>query len=174
MPRKCSVVLLTASLIFLDAGCFLFKTHPSDAELLVLFEEHEAQFTELKEMILEDPGLICVKDDFFLTKDSPLPVREPGSKLTQTRWDKYRRLMRLLNLDTGVCRPSNVGEEPGRAVYFYVSSRGFVFSGDSKGIVFTEEKPYPSYASLDGNRAVDTAFAFRALTDNWYIFFRGG
>ncbi len=137
-----------------------------------LFVRHEAQLVKLKDLILQEPQVTCVSADYFFVRGSPQAFESSNEQLSQSRWNEYRMLMRGLELEGGVCRPLPPQPVTGfvPTVYFYVSAKGFTFSGSTKGIAYKESDPTPLYSSLDRGIRPEPHIGFRAIQDGWYMF----
>lgn len=133
---------------------------PSDEVLLERFTEHRQEFEELLGMLKEDRELERVGP-----KDS---YPDPAPKgITAARLKRYRQLMRVCGLDSGVSRSRN-----GRAAdsyWFDVVYTGSALTSDERGYVFAKDPPGPVFDSLDGDAAVGR-LALRHIEGDWYLY----
>jgi len=95
---------ITASVIFATA-C----GHPSDRNLISNFNEHEATFIKLTEMAEQDKNVERIDKDW--TCCPPVRAEEQlneithppkEARLSEQRWNEYRSLFQMLNLQAGI------------------------------------------------------------------------
>ena len=59
----------------------------------------------------------------------------------------------------------------GRAVFFYVSSKGILDSTSTKGIAYLSEPPEALRNSLDDPLERGIQYGYKHIEGNWYVFF---
>jgi hypothetical protein len=171
MLRQLAPFLL-AAILLPNVACLTFpdRPHPSDDELLLVFNAHEAEFDQLELMCREDAHMSRVAPDFTWKKDNvawPRPESELG--ITKERWDEYRELFTKLGIRDGL---GNYQPDEAR---LFVNDRGLVTGGSSKGYAYLYKPPKHLQNSLDNfdfkNSNADGETAYRHIRGNWYLYY---
>ena len=172
VPLLASLVL---SLVLTGCGV------SSDSILERLFRDHEKEFEELRSLSMRTSAIEMVSAKEVRTTERLMKLngRQPNevvgegqSKLSESEWRKFMKLMDDLSIDTVFI------DVPGNGVDFRINGRS-LFNGDSeKGISYSESPPTPLVKSLDGYEAPpnqqDRYGGFtgsKALKGNWYLYF---
>lgn len=173
MKVKYFKLLASILLLVLLGGCdFIDDTpHPSDNDLIEIFQKNEADFEKLIQMAKEDSEFVRIAPDFTWHKDNASVPRDVLN-LPSERFDEYRKLFRKLELKAGI-----INSQP-KDVWFVSSAKGLVTGGSSKGFMFLTEEPFPLVESLDEpdwNRPElkgrKSKILYRKLKDNWYLYY---
>jgi hypothetical protein len=142
-------------------------THPSDAALELVFEQHEADFNQLIAMSNIDAKVVRIAPDFTWLDDNagwPRPESELG--FSKERWNQYRQLFEELGLKKGLGRDAN------GTVEFIASSHGLLTNGSGKGYIYSNKELSPLYASLDDSPLTHGKYVYKALqAPRWYLFY---
>jgi hypothetical protein len=90
--------------------------------------------------------------------------------LSQERWNEYRRLFRILNLESGI---EGYGEKD--FIWFHASSSGLATSGSSKGFIYTLTPIEALVDDLDitANEVSYEGRIYRHLEGSWYLYYEG-
>ncbi len=131
------------------AGCNL----RSDAELSRLFVNDQTSFAELITMARSDQHLRSVT----FTANTKRP-----ESLSQARLEEYRVLCRRLHLEGFVRR-----DDFPNAIFLRADCKGTAITHDCKGFAYSEAPLAPEENNLDRAPA---RIAFRALSENWYLY----
>jgi len=151
--------------------CVLACRHPSERAISALFDERSGDFEELRAMILEDDGIVCVNYGFYDHRSTlPRSLDRPSEFLSSERWQQYRVRFEKLGLDNGICRPLGEDLKQDDRVRFNISTQGLLFAGSSKGIVYTTEEPSPLVRSID-NGSPRSSIIYRRIRDDWYAYY---
>jgi hypothetical protein len=139
----------------------------SDRALVAEFRSHRAEFEQLATLAREDRQLWRVSHDWYRSATGT-NYREPQPNLLSAgRWTEYRRLFRILRLDTGV----NIA--PG-SVAFARRSSGLSVSGSTKGLMWLQDPPdeHSVCTTLDSmpSHAQSSGICFRPIEGHWYIY----
>lgn len=146
--------------------------HPTDEQLISLFQQNSEDFETLRRMIMKDDGVASMNYRFHDHIGIRIVVHYfPCERLSRQRWRDYRELFRALDLENGITRTMQNGIKQGDRVRFNVSSQGLSISGSSKDIVYASEPPSPVVESLDNWVPVDSWVAYRHITGNWYLMY---
>jgi hypothetical protein len=172
-PKACIFALPLLAAVVAACGPFnLNKPHPSDDELIRIFQNNEADFNKLIRMSNEDSKVIRIAPDFTRLENNwawPRPESEIG--FSKQRWDGYRALFYKLGLDSGISRESDSG---GAVIYLTTSARGMTFRGSSKGYAYSEKELSPVFDSLNRNpiepqKRPKHGVAYKKIKDRWYL-----
>jgi hypothetical protein len=137
----------TAETMLFAAAC----GHPSDRYLISNFNEHESQFVKLTLMAERDKNVISIATNWTccptVNADERMneitrPPRE--ARLSERRWNEYRDLFRVLNLEAGITKLRQGG-----SVQFFESTMGLLNRGSIKGYVYSRIPLTPVVESLD-------------------------
>ena len=161
MKRGC---LITATLVgaaslfcvFYVRSCF---HDPPDAEMILHFQQHRSEFTEVTTMMNTEKDVVRITHGFtqdYMFRDAPVPAE---------RLKHYRDLMSALSI-VSINRTES-------CVYLLTTNRGFAGSGSAKGYAFCSETPKKLVESLDVLRPPPPKFAhyFRSIEGNWYLLY---
>jgi hypothetical protein len=152
-----SVAILIGWLAVMDP--FGGDRHPTDAEMLVQFHEHRAEFETIVDMLRTDPQVERLAPDF--TRPDPAPVS--AERLTD-----YRKRLAAAGIRHGLSRH-------GDSVELIVSTQGLSISGSAKGFAYAT---VPADDAVVVNGDLDTAAAASATSDvlfqrhvegNWWL-----
>jgi len=136
------------------------------------FQHNRAAFTDLRDMITQEPRVTRVAADFIWidgmhnVSEADRPTHLPDERLA-----RYRSLFEKLKLESGVVRYEN------GSVGFLRSSSGLVTSGSGKQFIWSRDM---SAALLDptDERSLEDACApktgcssIRQIAPEWYISF---
>jgi hypothetical protein len=134
--------------------------HKSDEQLIANFKTHEAEFNQLREMILADNRLLRVDEDWTKPED-PKTIGIPDERIAT-----YRKIFRKLDIPRGFYFYPESGE-----VKFISSAQGLAVSGSSKSYVWLKEPPSTLVDSIDTYpiKAGATYPVYRHVTGNWYL-----
>lgn len=139
------------------------KTLPSDEELERNFIVHRSVFEKLVQMAQIDAQMLRIAPSFTTTRTG-----EEGG-LAPVKWDEYRQLFKIAQLDGGLLNSEN-----GSNISFYAASRGMITGGEIKGYVYSTHELSPLLNSLNDLPAKvaatghTTAF-YKKLHGNWYL-----
>jgi hypothetical protein len=177
--RVIRAVSLLASLVlsFVLAGCGL----SSDSALERLFRDHEKEFEELRSLSMRTSAIemISAKEvrttERLMKLNGRLPnevLGEQQSRLSESEWRKFMKLMQDLSIDTAFI------DVPRNGVTLRINGPS-LFNGDTeKGISYSESPPTPLVSDLDGYEApLDQQdrhggfTAYKALKANWFLYF---
>ena len=154
--RLPATALLLASLVLLS-GCG-YKSNFTDQALEQRFRSNEADFNTLVKMFKEDSELSSVT---FIAAFSSYDTR---ANIPQQRLDEYRGLLKKLSLKN-IWR----GEKSGNIHLTTWKESDFVMGGANEAYVYTEFPPAEITESLDELRKMTDAFAYKRISDNWYL-----
>jgi hypothetical protein len=134
--------------------------HQSDEIMLTRFQEHRAEFEQLKAMAESDDLMWRVDNNWTD------PVNLPSDRVAD-----YRRLFNVVGTPRGVSKYRAEGH-----ILFIVSTQGWVASGSSKGYLYSKGKrPAGNFVdSLNDEkrlRELDIYF-LRPIEGDWYLFFQ--
>lgn len=135
--------------------------HLSDEELIANFYQHRAVFEQLREMTVQDKGLVRVDNNKILPASIQVPL---------ARIEEYRKLLRRLGIRGGI----EVSKDR-RHIGFIASFRGWATHNSEKGYVYTEEpvKAQDIVDDLDHFKEHEVGSGMRRIEGNWYLFFEG-
>lgn len=155
------------ALVLADLG----RPFPSDAELAAMFSQHLDVFQQLIRMVHEDAVLVRIAPGFTWTTQTvawPRPDSELG--FTRERWDEYRRIFRLLQLNAGILR--RPGERPA-VVYLLADTKGLVTGGSVKGYAWSQTMLSPQCESLDAppTSGARRGICFKFLRNEWNLYY---
>jgi hypothetical protein len=139
-------------------------TPPSDQKLLANFEDHEAAFNELIEMLKADQDLIRVDEDWTNPENPEIIGISAG------RIGTYRRLLREPRVPRGFRSEGFMYEVD----FFYWMIGAAITSDTSKGYAYRTGPPIYLLNSLDGYQPPDrdeTVRVYRHICGNWYLFY---
>lgn len=106
----------------------------TDEEIVADFHRHKADADRLVVMTTEDAHLERVADEWFMdTSRETFEHAEPG-RLSEDRWDEYRRLFRRLDLEAGI------SVEPS-GIFFYRRTYGIESHGSIRGFALLRKPP---------------------------------
>jgi hypothetical protein len=136
--------------------------HKSDEELIANFKTHEAEFNQLRDMIMADKYLYRV--DYNWTK----PEDPKTIGVSDERIATYRKMFVKLGIPRGFYFYPDSGE-----VKFLSSAQGLSVSGSSKSYVWLKQTPSGLVDSIDTHRTKPGATypVYRHITGNWYLEF---
>ena len=167
----CCVVLVSFSLQWWGCG----PLRPGDWALKLRFVKHRAELEQLVAMTDEDRQMTRIAPDFLWTQETdawPRPESEWG--ITETRWDKYRRIFRQVGFDAGVSRGEN-------DVMVFVWAWGIVAGEDSisylhcgasAGVSVVREPACTQRRETGGGYyqgSKSAGYRYRKIGDDWYI-----
>lgn len=147
-----------------------FPPHPTDAALEKNFREHRGEFEELLSMYAQDSQTVVAITHNLTRLDSnrdwPRPDAEIG--ISAERWNEYRRLFKLLDINEGVSRVPETG-----VLLFSVSSSGTALDSVTKGYAYSQRKLEPTTESLDQipPNLLTGKPVYKRLEGNWYLYF---
>jgi hypothetical protein len=133
---------------------------PTDQELISNFKRHRAGFDRLRDMIMQDKGLLRI------TNDRTLPEDPQAVGVSQSRIAEYRALLKELGiheLDASLDR---------KTIQLTSAYRGFVTHGAQKGYEYASE-PIRTYLVPDLEMLSKGGVGRRPIEDGWYLFFEG-
>jgi hypothetical protein len=160
----------SAALLIVLLATVIACSPPDDKIYLERFNEHRHVFDELRGMIIEDDGLVCVNSKYYNHKDNLYHSHYTQSQyLSKARWQEYRNRFRTLKLDNGICRLLDDDRRQSDTVRYAADSCGFVFAGWSKGYYFKEGDVSPLVDSLDRGVPPGSSYAYRQIEKNWYL-----
>ena len=155
--------VVVGALILLALSVFDDPPHSPDDALIRNFREHRAQFEQLRNMMIQDKGLMRVGEKRTLPEDLQ-SIGIPASRIAE-----YRRLLKQLGIRGGIA-----ASEDKEYIELTVSFRGFVTHNSQKGYVYAGE-PVRTYLAPDldqfSNKGVGVGR--RPIEGNWYLFFEG-
>ena len=129
----------------------------ADADMIGHFHEHKAEFTNLLEMLTENPKLDSIYDSGKIS---------PEGLIDNERVLQYRTLMERADLRS----VSAYRGWPG-GIKFCLEREGYIFRFD-KGYTYSAVEPGPIRDSLDDtlDDLTPYASAYRKIEGNWYIY----
>lgn len=149
-----SIAMLIGWLAIMDP--FGGDAHPTDAEMLVQFHEHRAEFEAIVDMLRADPQVQRLAPDF--TRPDPLPI-------TAERLADYRKRLAAAGVRQGISRH-------GASVELIVSTQGLAISGSAKGFFHDEaaaEDAEVTDGDLDAVAGGSSALFQRHIEGNWWL-----
>lgn len=163
MTKK-SAKLLIIILFLLSLSCHSAKDI-SDDEMIKHFQNNEADFERLRQMVITDSEIMRIDYDFtWLKDDVTFPRPKSDKDLSEQRWDEYREVFKKLKLDNGIVN--------------YESKKIIFFSVGAKDYMYASEEPSPLLDSLDQpnfNRpefeGKSSKTLYRKLKGNWYLYY---
>ncbi len=163
------ILATTIPLLIGAAGC---GGHPSDEKLASVFRQHRGAFERLVQMSDEDRNVVRIAPTFTrLVNDWSWPRPAARLGISVDRWQQYLNLFKETGLEEGLERSENSD-----AVWLIASARGLLNRGSSKGYVHRTVPPaLVVYDSADGKQPQLSSndVGFKALGENWYIFYDG-
>jgi hypothetical protein len=140
------------------AGCGIFP-YPTDQAMEEKFRSDEVSFHRLVEMFKDDSQLSSVNNKAaYMSFDH-------NADLPKQRMDEYQSLLKKLGLLV-VSR----GEKTGNIYMKAWHRNAFLIGGSSKYYVYAENSPEALVDSLDKlENGDDDAYAFKKISDNWYM-----
>jgi hypothetical protein len=167
--RRSFLATLAALPVLPLSACSL--VHASDKRMISWFRRNEGPFNHLVEMARNESIVRRVAADFLKTESDTFDYPQVPEGFTIERWNHYRRFFTKLRLREGIEFWNR------ESVSLYATSFGIVVSGSTKGYVWSARPPKPLVNSLDsplpaeGELPGDDYVAYRAIDDNWYLFF---
>ena len=141
---------------------------PSDRELENAFQRDRQGLEELRAMMDSDSAIRAIRTDWLgPMKGGTEYPGERGGTIDSQRWDQYRKLFRQLGLRGGISRATEGPCE----FYFGSYGSGLAISGTSKGYAYCAGVPSPIVQHLDGGEVSAKTLTYRALHDNWYLYY---
>jgi hypothetical protein len=139
--------------------------HPilPDETLIHNFQQHRSTFEELRQMIVADPSLHRVDDDWTDPAD-PATVG-----ISPERIAEYRRLLTEVGCRRGFERGLAT---PG--IYFISGTKGLAVAGQTKGYCYFETSPAPivtNTATYSSPETYEEYEVYRPIEGHWYIYF---
>jgi hypothetical protein len=158
--------LVSATTAALICGCSSCP-HPSDAQVMRIFQSHRAEFQRLVQMIETNRCIVRIDDDWT----SPDAAELSRCGVSETRLEQYRKLLGAISVKRGFYNYSSSGE-----IWFVVSSLGAAVSGSgsSKNIVYRVSPPSSTASGTNDCECVpdEAGETLVPIEGNWYIGFR--
>ncbi|HTA95822.1 MAG TPA: hypothetical protein VK769_06830 [Verrucomicrobiae bacterium] len=151
-------------------GCIYFAAPrpPKEAKLIQNFNEHRADFEQLRDMLQADTNLTRVANWGIETRKPFFLGYPPGGNFSVDRFNKYLALFK----ETGALAAAR-GEGKNADASIFVWAWGF--AGDTRhiGICWLDEQPTNQIPTLDGYRGQsvypNTVVAFKHIDQQWYL-----
>ncbi|MHB8844610.1 MAG: hypothetical protein ACYC7L_07635 [Nitrospirota bacterium] len=158
------LVALLPARLFDRILCLEERPHLSDSELIANFYQHRAEFERLRNMIVQDKGLLRVNNDRTLPEDAQ-SINVPPSRIKE-----YRELLTKLDIRGGIEASSDR-----RYIGFIASLLGWATHNSEKGYAYTEElvKAQDIVDDLDHFKEHEVGSGMRRIEGDWYLFYEG-
>jgi hypothetical protein len=162
-----TVAVTVAAVLWVGRGLLAFRRsearHPTDRDMLATFQRHRAEFDRLRDMILQDHGLLRV-DPRSTSPEDPSQIG-----ISRSRIAEYRALLNELGLSGGIAI-----SEDRTTIELTASTEGFVTLGSEKGYAYSKRVD-PRYVvdDLDAMSSAGNGAAWRRIDDGWYLYFEG-
>ena len=134
---------------------------PTDQELISNFKQHRAGFDRLRDMVMQDKGLLII------TNDRTWPEDPQAAGVSQSRIAEYRALLKELGIHGGLS--ASVDRT---TIQLTSASRGFVTHGSEKGYEYASE-PIRTYLVPNLELLSKGGLGWRPIEDGWYLYFKG-
>jgi hypothetical protein len=155
--------------------CFSFlvwlsfqKQHQADAQMIANFQKHQNDFERLRQMVLEDKGLIRVDDDWTEPHD-PQTIGIKPERIAQ-----YRSLFKQVGIPRGFSSAADRKD-----IEFIDTTKGMLDHGSFKGYVYLKSRPKKLLDNLDtlesqkmpdgvGKKWIQ---GYRLIEGNWFLYY---
>jgi hypothetical protein len=134
--------------------------HLSDEQLIENFNSHRPKFEQLRQMIIQDKGLLRI------TSDRTWPDDPQTVGISRSRIAEYRKLLNELGI-----RGLEISKDQ-KNIQFVSSYRGFATHGSQKGYEYMSEA-VNVYLVADLSQLAKGGVGRRRIEGNWYLFFEG-
>jgi hypothetical protein len=149
------------------AFLFPYKSPPKEAEVFQNFHAHRAAYERLRNMLLEDKGLVRVAS-WGVETTSTIGTRKPPAG--NFPLDRYNAYLALLN-ETGAVGAFSDRQDPPESVGVLVYASGW--AGDTRhvDICWMDREPPNLVTSLDKfyKTPKPRKPVYRHVEDNWYL-----
>ncbi|MCM3874413.1 MAG: hypothetical protein ND895_27295 [Pyrinomonadaceae bacterium] len=148
------------ALLLIGSGC-AYHSNFTDRSLEERFRSHEAEFSRLVQMLKEDSEVSRVNNE------GAYKANDIKATPSANRLEDYRGLLSKLDL-ISIFRDSGTDK-----IYFALWNKADWFmGGTNEYFVYAETPPAEEQylvESLDKLRTQTDAFAFKKITDRWYL-----
>ncbi len=168
-------MLKAGLLILLLALTACAKRDPTDDEMLQNFQQHRAEFEQLRIMVSADRGLQRVDQD-WTKPDDPAAIG-----ISKERIAEYRRMFRRLGIPRGFQCYGDRSE-----ITFIAHAEGLAVAGHAKNYVWSQSEPDELVDSIDRFRVQEIRQyrdyldgktktfqkhwnVYRRIEGNWYL-----
>jgi len=165
----------TAILVILLPLTGCSQHDPSDAEMLRNFQQHRAEFEQLREMVSTDAGLQRVDQD-WTRPDNPAAIGISAERIAE-----YRRIFHKLGIPRGFQAYGDRSE-----IKFIAHAEGLAVAGHAKNYVWSASEPDELVDSIDQFRVDEMKQyrdylekksetfqkhwnVYRRIEGNWYL-----
>ncbi len=177
----CALVLFAMGLLSISEflGPSKGQGRPSDASLMVLFEEHEEKFTQLRDMILSEADILSIGNDnvgpFWLYDRGWVRSDNSDRSLSEQEMleyvgletERYCVYLDLLRSVGGYRVTKRTGGLDEGEVGIHIFRAGLAVSGDTKGILYSPAVPMPIVP--DTADEASRRKRYSVIRDGWYV-----
>ncbi len=161
--------LIVAGVLGLVLYIWVTRYPPSESGLIQGFQDHRAQFEQIRDMLMEDKQLERLADWGVATTTSPVPRMPPDGGFPVQRYELYMRLLHQVNAQA-------LGRREGTPASPNILMWGWGFAGETVhvGIIWLEQPPqadrvvatFGDYKGLTGKHR---EWSYRHIDSNWYL-----
>ena len=146
--------------------------HPSDAALIMSFDEHRSGFDRLIKMASEDQGdLLTIYNDQVMFADYGQWPRDCDACVSSQRWNEYQTVFANL----GELRPHDLSRRTGMLLILvsFCSTEpddSYEYIVSEKGYAYSPTDPPGLVESLNGMGFESKGTFYKKIADHWYLY----